>query len=178
MTEPRTFAYETEIEWQGGKEGLLHGSGLPDIKLGAPPEFKGREGVWTPEYLLVASVNGCFMLTLLAIAENSKLALVSFSSTAKGKLEKVQGAGYQITEIVLTPKVVVASAEDVGRMTRILEKAKENCFVSNSIKSVLKLKPEVFQHQTQTSPCPPGQVPSSGRAPSQPEKANHEFNKR
>jgi organic hydroperoxide reductase OsmC/OhrA len=170
MTEPRTFSYETEIEWKGEREGLVHGPGLSDIGVGAAPEFKGREGVWTPEHLLVASVNSCFMLTLLAIAENSKLSLVSFSSTAKGKLEKVQGAGYQITEIVLAPKVVVASAEDIGRTTRILEKAKENCFVSNSIKSVLKLKPEVFHHQTQTSPCPPGEKLSSGRAPSRTEK--------
>lgn len=170
MTEPRTFTYATEIEWKGEKEGLLSGRGLPNISLGAPPEFKGREGVWTPEHLLVASVNGCFMLTLLAIAENSKLALVSFSSTAKGKLEKVQGSGYQITEIVLAPRVVVASAEDVERTTRILEKAKENCFVSNSIKSMLKLKPEVFHHQTETSPCPLGEGPTSGRGRPEPDK--------
>jgi len=172
MTEPRTFTYETEIEWKGEKEGLVRGPGLPDIRLGTPPEFKGREGVWTPEHLLVASVNGCFLLTLLAIAENSKLALVSATSTATGKLEKVQGAGYQITEIVLAPRVVVGAAEDVGRTTRILEKAKENCFVSNSIKSTLILKPEVFHQQTETSPCPLGDKPNTADTPSQPEKGH------
>jgi len=170
MTEPRTFSYETEIEWRGEKEGLVRSPGLPAINVSTPPEFKGREGVWTPEHLLVASVNGCFMLTLLAIAENSKLALVSVSSAAKGKLEKVPGAGYQIIEIVLAPRVVVAAAADVGRTTRILEKAKENCFVSNSIKSVLILEPEIFHQQTETSPCPLGEMPDPGRATSQPGK--------
>lgn len=170
MTEPRTVIYETEIEWQGAKEGLLHGPGLPDFNLGAPPEFKGRGGVWTPEHLLVASVNGCFMLTLLAIAENSKLVLVSFNSTAKGKLEKVQGAGYQITEIVLAPRVVLASADDVERAGRILEKAKENCFVSNSIKSRIKLEAAVFHRQTETSPCPRGEASSPDHALSRPAK--------
>jgi organic hydroperoxide reductase OsmC/OhrA len=96
------------------------------------------------------------MLTFLAILENSKLPPVSFSSTAKGKLEKVPGGNYQITEIVVKPKVVIASASDLGRMPRILEKAKENCFVSNSIKSVVELEPEIFHHQTPTSPCPLG----------------------
>jgi organic hydroperoxide reductase OsmC/OhrA len=43
------------------------------------------------EHLFVASVNTCFRLTLLTIAEHSKLPLVSFSSTAKSKLEKVPG---------------------------------------------------------------------------------------
>ncbi len=163
MTEPSTFVYETEIEWKGAKEGVLSGPGLPTISLGAPPEFRGREGVWTPEHLFVASLNACFMLTLLAIAENSKLNLVSLSSSAKGKLEKVEGDGYQITEIVIMPRLVLASAEDVDRAGRILEKAKENCFVSNSIKSTLKLKPEVFHQQTETSPCPLGEDSTSGR---------------
>ena len=148
MSEAGAFFYETEIEWSREKEGQSSGPHLPAIPVGAPPEFKGREGNWTPEHLLVASVNTCLMLTLLAIAENSKLALVSYSSTAKGKLEKVPGAGYQITEIVVKPKVVVASAEDLRRMPKILEKAKEGCFISNSIKSTVKLEPEVAQQQT------------------------------
>jgi hypothetical protein len=41
-------------------------------------------------------------------------------------------------------------------MPRILEKAKENCFVSNSIKSAITVKPEVFHRQTPVSPCPLG----------------------
>ncbi len=32
-------------------------------------------------------------------------------------------------------------------MPRILEKAKENCFVSNSIKSSIKIEPEVLHEQ-------------------------------
>jgi organic hydroperoxide reductase OsmC/OhrA len=48
--------------------------------------------------------------------------------------------------------VVLASANDLGRMPRILEKAKENCFVSNSIKSAIKVESEIFHQQTQTSP--------------------------
>jgi hypothetical protein len=50
------------------------------------------------------------MLTFFAIAENSKVPVVSFSSTAKGKLEKVAGSNYQITEILVKPRGVLASA--------------------------------------------------------------------
>jgi organic hydroperoxide reductase OsmC/OhrA len=156
MAESPVFYYETEVEWKKEKEGQIGGPSLPAVAVGAPPEFKGREGTWAPEHLFVASLNTCYMLTFLAIAENSKVPLVSFSSTAKGKLEKVAGSNYQITEIVVKPRVVIASVNDLARMPRILEKAKENCFVSNSIKSVIKLEPEIFHHQTQTSPCPLG----------------------
>lgn len=155
MPESPIFYYETEVEWKKEKEGQIGGRSLPGVSVGAPPEFKGRAGLWSPEQLFVASLNTCYMLTFLAIAENSKVPLVSFSSTARGRLEKVSG-NYQITEILLKPRVVLASVNDLGRIPRILEKAKENCFVSNSIKSAVKLEPEIFHHQTQTSPCPLG----------------------
>jgi peroxiredoxin-like protein len=145
MAESKTFYYENEIEWKGNKEGDLRATALAPIVLGAPPEFNGREGTWSPEHLFVASVNGCFMLTFLAIAENSKIQLSTYSSTARGKLEKVQGAGYQITEITIKPAVAVATAQDLARLPRLLEKAKENCFVTNSIKGSVKVEPEVYQ---------------------------------
>ncbi len=165
MSEASSYYYETEIEWSSEKAGLLHGPNLPPIVFGAPPEFKGREGQWTPEHLLVASVNACFMLTFLAVAENSGLPLISFSSTAKGMLEKIRGAGFQITEIIVTPKVVLASANDVPRIPRILEKAKETCFISNSIKAAIKVEPEIFHQQTKLFPPPLGDAPVVAKAP-------------
>lgn len=160
MAETPTYYYATEIEWRGEKDLRLVGAKLPAIEAGAPPEFHGREGVWTPEHLFVAALNSCYVLTLLAIAEVSKVALVSLSSSAKGKLAKVQGGGYQVTEIVVKPTVVLASATDLARMPRILEKAKENCFVSNSIKSAIKIESEVFHHQTAAPPCSLGEAPA------------------
>jgi hypothetical protein len=75
-------------------------------------------------------------------------------------LEKVQGGGYQVTEIVVKPSVVLASANDLARMPRIWEKAKENCFISNSIKSKIIIEPEVFHHQAPAAPCPLGEAPT------------------
>jgi organic hydroperoxide reductase OsmC/OhrA len=156
MSESKPYFYETEIEWKGEKDLKLTGGKLPVIDAGAPPEFKGREGNWSPEHLFVASLNSCYTLTLLAIVEFSKIPLVSLSSTARGKLEKVQGSSCQVTEIVVKPRIVIASANDLARVPRILEKAKENCFVSNSIKSAIKILSEIFHHQTPASPCPLG----------------------
>jgi organic hydroperoxide reductase OsmC/OhrA len=160
MADSKVFFYESKLEWKGNKEGDLRAGALAPIVLGAPPEFDGREGTWSPEQLFVASVNGCFMLTFLAIAENSKLPLLSYGSTARGKLEKVSGVGYQITEIVIKPTVVIGLPEDLSRLGRILEKAKENCFITNSIKSSVKLEPQVYHRQNPAAPCPLGEFPS------------------
>ncbi len=111
---------------------------------------------WSPEHLLVAALNSCYALTLLAIAELSKISVISLTSTSKGKLENVQGAGYQVTEIIVKPRIVIDSADDMSRMPRILEKAKENCFISNSIKSAIKIEPELSHQQVAVAPRPLG----------------------
>ena len=55
------------------------------VEVATPPEFaNGMPGIWSPEHLFVAAVNSCLMTTYLAIADNSKLPFVSFSSRATG----------------------------------------------------------------------------------------------
>ena len=137
------YSYSTEVAWTGGRSGDLSAPDLPDLEVDAPPEFKGHEGVWTPEHLFVAAVNSCFMTTFLAIAENSKLEFVSFSADAKGKLEKREGQGFIMTEVVLRPNLLISHARDAERAGRILKKAEKSCLISNSIKTKTVLEPKV-----------------------------------
>jgi peroxiredoxin-like protein len=138
-----SYFYSTEVEWTGERTGDLRAPGLPSLQIDAPPEFKGHDGAWTPEHLFVASVNSCFLTTFLAIAENSKLEFVSFKAGAKGKLEKLDGQGFMMTEIVLRPRLVTRNARDAERASRILEKAEKHCLISNSVKTKVRLEPEV-----------------------------------
>ena len=137
------YSYSTEVEWTGERHGDLRAPVLPQLQIDAPPEFKGHDGVWTPEHLFVASVNSCFMTTFLAIAENSKLEIVSFKAGATGKLEKLSDRGFVMTEITLRPTLVISNPRDFDRANRILEKAEKHCLISNSIRSETKLKPEI-----------------------------------
>src|SRR5262245_54778663 len=57
MAESSVFYYETEVEWKNEKEGQIGAPSLPAVTVGAAPEFKGREGVWSSEHLFVASLN-------------------------------------------------------------------------------------------------------------------------
>lgn len=149
------YYYESEAEWLSGREFKLTSGALPAIAAGAPPEFHGGGHDWSPEQLFVASISSCYALTLLAILEFSKVSIVSLASLARGKLEKTP-SGYQITEIVVKPRVVLRAAADLSRMARIVEKAKENCFISSSIKSAIRIEPEIFHHQAPAAPCPLG----------------------
>jgi len=154
MGKEASYFYEAQVEWTGKRTGELRAPNLPGVRVAPPPEFQGEGGTWTPEHLYVASVNACFMITFLAIAGLSKLEVLSFRAAARGKLEKVDGL-YQVTEIVIRPQVAVRSNRDLERASRILEKAEKNCFISNSIKTAIRVEPELFAEQTPTYPCPP-----------------------
>ncbi len=39
------YYYTTEVEWTGERHGDLSAPVLPSLKVDAPPEFKGHEGV-------------------------------------------------------------------------------------------------------------------------------------
>ena len=111
MSEPKIFYYETEIEWTKEKEGQIGGPTLPAVSVGAPPEFKGREGKWTPEHLFGRRLTPASCRLSWRSRKIPSSPLVSFRSTVKAKLETVQGSGYQFTEIVIKPSVVIASRQ-------------------------------------------------------------------
>lgn len=137
--------YTVDLRWKAGRTGELSSPVLTDrIEVATPPEFpKGVEGIWSPEHLLTASVNSCFMTTFLAIAENSNLAFTKFSCHAEGILDKSDGK-YMITNIILKPELEIVNEADSEKAYRILEKSEKACLISNSIKSVVELVPVVF----------------------------------
>lgn len=139
MSNETPHFYTVDVEWTKEKKGKLTSEGLPTLEVATPPEFNGHAGFWTPEHLYTASINSCFMSTFLAMAGFSKLDFASFSSKATSKLEKVEGAGLQITEVIIKSKLVINTATDMEKAVRILEKAKKNCLISNSIKTVVTL---------------------------------------
>ncbi|HMT69410.1 MAG TPA: OsmC family protein [Saprospiraceae bacterium] len=136
--------YQVDVKWMADRIGEASSPELLNkIDVATPPQFpKGLEGVWSPEHFFTAAVNGCFMTTFLAIAENSKLSFTSFHCTADGKLEKVDGK-YLMTEVALKPILVIESESDREKAERILQKSESACLISNSIKSKVSLITDV-----------------------------------
>lgn len=146
--EPVHF-YDTTIEWQDSRRGVLSSSVLEsNIEVVTPPEFAGGiPGKWSPEHLLVAAVNSCLMTTFLAIAENSKLEFIAFKSYANGKLEKVDGK-FMISEITLSPTLVLPEGANMERAERILQKSEAACLISNSVKATIIFQPHIVAEET------------------------------
>ena len=136
--------YKVDLNWTSDRKGEISSPELTQtIEVATPPQFpKGIEGIWSPEHLLTAAVNSCFMTTFLAIAENSKLEFISFDCAAKGKLEQVEGK-FLMTEVILEPTLVITKESDKDRAERVLQKSEAACLVSNSIKSKIILIPTI-----------------------------------
>jgi organic hydroperoxide reductase OsmC/OhrA len=138
----KSFRFRSSLAWSNGRRGQASAPGKAEIDVGSPPEFKGEPGVWSPEELLVGALNGCLMLTFVAMAQAKGLQFLAYESAAEGLLENVDGK-YRITEVSVQPSLVVKSEADLETARTIMDHVEENCFISNSITAKVKLVPQL-----------------------------------
>jgi peroxiredoxin-like protein len=139
---PLPHRYSARIA--GGATGYatLSSEGVPDLPTAAPLDFDGPGDAWSPEQLLLAAVESCFLLTFRAVVQASRLEFVSLSVEAEGVVDRVNGVT-RFTEIVLRPRVVLPAGADGTRVQRALEKAERACLVSASLDTPIRLEPEI-----------------------------------
>ena len=138
----KVYTYRTAVQWTEQKKGTISSEGKPEIQVATPPEFKGHEGIWSPEDLYVAAANICLMTTFLAVAERAGLAFTAYQCEAEGRLELVDGK-FQVTVITLRPHITLSSGGDVTKARELIEKAEANCLISNSMKTRIVLEPVI-----------------------------------
>lgn len=138
----KVYHYQTTVRWTDHRKGIISCPGKPDVEVATPPEFKGHEGIWSPEDLFVASANICLMTTFIAVAERAGLAFSAYESAAEGRLELVEGK-FQFTAITIKPTITVESDADAAKAKELIEKAEANCLISNSMKATVTLEPVI-----------------------------------
>ena len=122
----------------------LKAEGLPSLDSAPPRDFGGSGEHWSPEDLLVAAVADCFTLSFNAIAAASKFEWIDLECKATGTLDKVDRA-IQFTALNLKAKLTVPAGADTTRAQRLLEKAEQACFITNSLKAEPHLEAEVVE---------------------------------
>lgn len=147
-----THFYDVEVTWQADTKGTMSSPALNEnIEVATPPEFPGGiEGVWSPEHLFTSAIASCLMTTFVAISKFSKFDYLSFTLKAKGKLEKVDGR-FMMSEVELFPTVEVDDEAKESKALRIIEKADKACLISNSVKSEIKLHPQVIVREAEVA---------------------------
>ena len=70
---PLPHIYKAQLS--GGPDGyaVISVAGIPELRTAPPADFDGPGDAWSPEDLLMAAVESCFLFTLRAVARASKL---------------------------------------------------------------------------------------------------------
>jgi peroxiredoxin-like protein len=139
---PLPHRYEVTIA--GGPEGyaMLRSPGVPEVRTAAPIDFDGPGDAWSPEQLLLAAVEACFLLTFRAVAAASRIEFASLAVEGEGVVDRRDGR-MRFTEIVLRPRLTLPAGADWVRVRRALEKAEQTCLVSSSLDTPIRLEPQI-----------------------------------
>jgi len=143
-----TATYRTTVKWKGEHWGHIQMGNGPEMDFSAPPDAHGHAGVLTPEDAFVAAVNTCIMMMFLWSAERFKLGLVSYECLAEGtKLIELDRTEI-FTSVVLRPRIVIRAKDEERpavekRAWRALESAQKYSLVANSVKSEVRVEPEI-----------------------------------
>ncbi len=105
----------------------------------AAPAYKGEPDRVDPEEAFVAALSSCHMLTFLAIASKKKLVVDAYEDRAVGHMDKNAQGKLAVTSVDLHPHVSFAPGVEVdaAALKKMHHDAHENCFIANSVKTLV-----------------------------------------
>ncbi len=116
-------------------------SGNQTLNNSAAPDYLGNADMSNPEELLVSALASCHMLTFLAVASKSGYIIENYEDLARAHLEKNEEGRLAITIIDLNPVIIFGGEKKptAEQLKSLHEKAHRNCFIANSIKSIVNI---------------------------------------
>jgi peroxiredoxin-like protein len=142
----KPLPHHYDVHLAGGPSGYaqLSAAGLPELSAAPPADYDGPGDAWSPEHLLLASIQACFLFTLRAVAHLSKVEFTALELDVSGTVNRQDGAT-RFTEIILRPRLTVTPGTDRERALRVLEKAEKACLVSASLSTPIRLEPQISE---------------------------------
>ena len=118
-------------------------AGGQTVQGSSAPDFSGNSEMSNPEEALLAALSSCHMLTFLSIAALRKLVVDRYEDEPVAELGKNDQGKTMVARMTLRPHVTFGGATIPNEETvlAIHKKAKENCFVGNSLLSQVTLEP-------------------------------------
>lgn len=128
--DPASFSRDLEVSFDGA----------PAISMSAAPGYKGDPSRLNPEQLLVASLSTCQALTYLFLAARNGVRVVAYADEAEGRLALVDGR-IRMSQVTLRPAVTLEAGAEEAKARQLVDRAHEQCFISNSITSKIVIEP-------------------------------------
>jgi organic hydroperoxide reductase OsmC/OhrA len=151
----RRHSYSVTVVWTGnagtGTSGYrdyarsheISSAGKPAIAGSSDPAFRGDRSRWNPEELLVASVSACHQLWYLHLCADAGVVVEDYRDDAVGVMEESEDGGGQFVEVILRPRIKVASGIDEIKAHSLHHDAHAMCFIARSVNFPVKCEPIV-----------------------------------
>jgi organic hydroperoxide reductase OsmC/OhrA len=113
----------------------------PSIPGSSDPAFRGDRTRWNPEELLVASLSACHKLWYLHLCAEAGVVVEKYADEAVGVMEESADGGGQFVEVILRPRVELASGSDQAKARSLHHDAHARCFIARSVNFPVKCEP-------------------------------------
>lgn len=120
-------------------------SGNLITKISIPPEMDGPGIGTNPDEMLLGAAATCYIITLAAMMERSKLEKTGLTMTSEGIVDVTKGV-ITYKKIIHRPEIVLkedASEKDIELAQKLAEKAETSCMISRAIQGNVEVEIEV-----------------------------------
>lgn len=135
-----------------GRDHVLTVDGKHPIEGSADRPFRGDVDRWNPEEMLLGALSQCHLLSYLWLCSMNGVVVTGYVDDAVGTMVQTRDGGGHFTEVVLRPRVTVASESMLARATELHREASEKCYIASSMNFPVRHEPTVVasgvpQHQ-------------------------------
>lgn len=136
-------SFHLKADWPGLRNdvGDIEVGGLK-TRISIPPEMDGPGIGTNPDEMLLGAAATCYIITLAAMMERSKLEKQSLTMESEGVVEVEKGV-ITYKRIIHKPKVVLkagASEKDLSLAQKLAEKAESSCMITRAIKGNVEIE--------------------------------------
>ena len=136
-------SFHLKADWPGLRNdvGDMKVGGLK-TKISIPPEMDGPGIGTNPDEMLLGAAATCYIITLAAMMERSKLAKQSLTMESEGIVEVEKGV-ITYKRIIHKPHVVLtadASEKDLLLVQKLTEKAESSCMITRALKGNVEIE--------------------------------------
>ncbi|HSI66963.1 MAG TPA: OsmC family protein [Planococcus sp. (in: firmicutes)] len=144
-----THSFHLKAEWPGLRNDVGEiESGNLKTQVSIPPEMDGPGIGTNPDEMLLGAAATCYIITLAAMLERSKLEKESLSMESEGIVEVVNGV-ITYKKIIHKPTLLLkadATEKELALAQKLAEKAESSCMISRAIKGNVALELQAHIH--------------------------------
>jgi peroxiredoxin-like protein len=136
-------SFHLKADWPGLRNDVGNiESGNLKTRISIPPEMNGPGIGTNPDEMLLGAAATCYIITLAAMMERSKLEKESLTMDSEGIVEVVKGV-ITYRKIIHRPRVMLkadASEKDIALAHKLAEKAESSCMISRAIQGNVEIE--------------------------------------